>query len=298
MLFVYCAAVRIKEAGVKLSLYTSVRDGLYFDYHIVEMIRHHLPLADEIIVHDGNSTDGTFEAISKISPKVRIIRSDWGPPSDFGWISSFKNVARDLAGGDWCINIDCDEFIPEWEFESLRGFLSTTSLDVVPLKQINFYGNYKVYHAFPENVPWPSVKHNIHRNLPNLRVVGDGSNVGFVQEGVDLLNIGSSSDAMFTCHHFGFVRNPARLREKWRNILGNIYAKHFGGTPKNLSIPAFVFDIFPHKWLDRQFLSDLRLYDGKYIGPVRDNPDEFVRDKYKTYDHLRVRLRANNESDV
>jgi len=28
---------------MKLSLYTSVRNGLYFDYHVVEMVKHPLP---------------------------------------------------------------------------------------------------------------------------------------------------------------------------------------------------------------------------------------------------------------
>ena len=33
---------------MKISVYTSVRNGLYFDFHIAQMLRHHLPLADEI----------------------------------------------------------------------------------------------------------------------------------------------------------------------------------------------------------------------------------------------------------
>ena len=36
---------------MRLSLYTSVKDGLYFDYHVVEMLKHHLPLA-------GGQADG------------------------------------------------------------------------------------------------------------------------------------------------------------------------------------------------------------------------------------------------
>jgi len=38
---------------MKLSLYTFVKNGLYLDFHVVAMLRHHLLLADEIIVGEG-----------------------------------------------------------------------------------------------------------------------------------------------------------------------------------------------------------------------------------------------------
>ncbi len=269
-----------------LTLYTSVRNGLYFDYHVVQMIRHHLPLADSIVVHDGMSDDGTFEALSAIDPKVEVFQSDWGKPDGFEWITRFKNRARDRVQGDWCINIDCDEFIPEWEFEPLRRHLESTEFDVCPLRQVNFYGNYRVFHAFPAKVPWPDVKNNVHRNLPHLRVVGDGSNVDSVDPDKPCR---LEPDVRFECHHFGFVRNPARLRQKWRNVLGNIYSSAFGGRRKVFTIPSVLFDLLPHRWLDKQFLDDLRIYDGPHVGAVRDDPDEFTRDRMLTFRHLQER---------
>ena len=62
---------------MKLSIYTFVKNGLFYDFHVAAMLRHHLPLADEIIVNEGNSTDGTYEAIRDIDPKVHVHRSDW-----------------------------------------------------------------------------------------------------------------------------------------------------------------------------------------------------------------------------
>ena len=44
-----------------ISLYTFVRNGLELDFHVVQMLRHHLPLVDEVIVNEGYSTDDTFE---------------------------------------------------------------------------------------------------------------------------------------------------------------------------------------------------------------------------------------------
>ena len=63
---------------MKLSLYTFVRNGLKYDFHVVEMLKHHLPLVDELIVNEGYSTDGTFERISNIDPKIQVFRSEWG----------------------------------------------------------------------------------------------------------------------------------------------------------------------------------------------------------------------------
>jgi hypothetical protein len=57
---------------MKLSLYTGVKDGLFYDFHVEAMLRHHLPLADQIVVNEGFSTDGTFEAISQIDSKIQI----------------------------------------------------------------------------------------------------------------------------------------------------------------------------------------------------------------------------------
>lgn len=59
---------------MKISLYTFVKNGLFYDFHVEAMLRHQLPLADEIIVNEGLSTDGTYEAIRSIDPKIQVHR--------------------------------------------------------------------------------------------------------------------------------------------------------------------------------------------------------------------------------
>jgi glycosyltransferase involved in cell wall biosynthesis len=268
-----------------LSIYTCVRDGLYHDYHVVQMIRHHLPFADEIVVHDGNSTDGTAEAIAAIgSDKVKLFRSDWGKPTGLEWIANFKNAARKRCRGRWAVNLDCDEFIPEWDFEAFRRWLEDApeGTDVLPLRMMNFYGSYRVYHRDPVKVPWPDVKWNVHRNRPDIEVYGDGSNVRRVGEEVTRYPV----EPRFTCHHFGFVRNPARLRQKWRNVLANLYSRRHGKRANWFALPSLLFDLFPHRWKDPQFLPDLAVYDGPHVAPVRDDPAEFTRDRGEMYDYL------------
>jgi hypothetical protein len=54
-----------------LSIYTYVKNGIHLDYHVVDMLKHHLPLADEIVVNEGFSTDGTFEVFPRLTRKSR-----------------------------------------------------------------------------------------------------------------------------------------------------------------------------------------------------------------------------------
>jgi glycosyltransferase involved in cell wall biosynthesis len=266
---------------MKLSVYTFVKDGLFYDFHVAAMLRHHLPLADEIVVNEGYSTDGTFEAIRNIDPKIQVHRFHWDQSNPSGWHREFKNQARRLCTGDWCILLDCDEFIPEWEFPKIREALAATEKTIHPLKYVHFYGNYKIVNTRPQAFHWPVIKHAVHRNLEDLEVWGDGSNVG--QRGqVDMTAPSVGTEPLADVHHFGFVRNAARLRQKWR-----VQAKqHDPKNPRWDRVPGKVFDMFPHRWDDPDFLNDLAIYDGPHIQAVRDDPAEFVRDDLWLYNYV------------
>ena len=272
---------------MKLSIYTFVRNGIYFDYHFKEMLKHHLPLADEIIVNEGYSFDGSYEAITNIDSKIKVFRSHWEKVKDLSWYLSFKEEARSKCTGDWCILLDCDEFIPEWEFEGLRRYLEETDASVIPVQAINFFGNYKVYHAHPEKINWPSISKRIHRNLKEVKIVHDGCNVEL--EG-DKYNAGNL-EAKFTYHHFGCVRNPARLRQKWREIQ---WIHHIGKKPR-FHLPGFLYDFLPFNWKDPAFIPDLQIYNGPYIKAVRENTDEFVRDNFILYDYLKNKSQRSHK---
>jgi glycosyltransferase involved in cell wall biosynthesis len=260
-----------RPATPRISIYTFVKDGLFYDFHVVAMLRHHLPLADEIIVNEGFSGDGTFEAISAIDPKIRVFRSHWDRADPNGWHRAFKNDARARCSGDWCILLDCDEFIPEWEFARLRAFLETTDKTFVNVKFTHFYGSYRV--RMDKLLPvTPSLGRRIHRNSPDVEVWGDGANVR-LKEGKDEALV---ADEAFDVHHFGCVRNPARLRQKWRT-----QAKQHGARPKWDRTPGFLFNLFPHSWQDADFLGNLAPYDGPHIQAVREDPGEFVRDRFE-----------------
>jgi glycosyltransferase involved in cell wall biosynthesis len=273
---------------MNISIYTFVKNGLHYDFHVVDMLKQHLDFADEIIVNEGMSTDNTFEAIMSISPKIKIYRNEWDVTNPQSWSRKFKNFARQKCTGDWCILLDCDEFIPEWEFENIRKRLSRADKDIYAMEYINFYGNYKVYHADPDKLRWPLKKYSIHRNRPDIEVWGDGSNVRFLG-GKEKSYSEEFGDSFAKVHHFGFVREAARLREKWRIQRNRNMENKWG-----LKIPSFIFSLFPHKWEDPDFLSDLEIYNGPFCKAVESNPNEFIRDKMKIYDILSQRKQSTS----
>jgi len=255
---------------MRLSLYTFVKDGIRLDYHVVAMLKYHARLFDEIVVVEGFSTDGTYEAIRDIDPKIKIIRKELGQQSDMGvsWTASAKDTARRACIGDWCVLLDSDEFLPEWECERLRSVAAATDKVMLPVRPLHFYGNYRV-HQLPR---YAVFGYRIHRNLEDIEVWGDGMNVR--QRDVKLEKF-NAEDA-FEIHHFGEVRHPSRLREKWR-----AQARRHKRIRRRDWMPSFMFDVFPHRWCKPESLPDMRIYDGPFISAVDENPDEFVRDDFK-----------------
>jgi glycosyltransferase involved in cell wall biosynthesis len=256
-----------------------VKNGLFYDFHVAAMLRHHLPLADEIIVNEGHSSDGTFEAIRNIDSRIKIHRSRWDQSNPDTWHRDFKNDARERCSGDWCVLLDCDEFIPEWEFERLRKCLESSDKPLARVRFTHFYGNYKVFIAKLPRIT-PLLGTRIHRNRPDVEVWGDGANVQLKGHETDEAVLAGE---IFDVHHFGTVRNPARLRQKWRTQA----RQHDEKNPRWDKMPRFLFDMFPHKWDDPDFLDNLAIYEGPYVKAVVDDPDEFVRDDFYLFNHLR-----------
>jgi hypothetical protein len=264
---------------MRISLYTAMKNCKRQDYPFMEMLRHHLPLADEIVVNEGYSDDGTYEAIANLDPKMRVFRTNWERPKGEDWWIHFKDEARRRCTGDWCIHLDCDEFIPDWEFAEIRAHLERATELTIPVQFRNFYGNYRVYHADPKSIHWITHKMIIHRNVPDLEFWGDGSSLK--EKGKPFT--WDTSPKMFNVHHFGAVRHPGRLREAWWSS-----GRFRSGKSIRFKPPRMVFDLFPHKWKDPDFMPGLRIYEGPFINAIREHPEAFVRDGMEMYEWLKA----------
>ena len=63
---------------MKVTGFSFIRNGVKFDFPIVEAIKSILPICDEFVVAVGKSEDDTLGLIQSIgSPKIKIIETVW-----------------------------------------------------------------------------------------------------------------------------------------------------------------------------------------------------------------------------
>lgn len=123
--------------------------------------------ADEIIVCDTGSTDGTIEVARRYTDKVF---------TDFAWCDDFaaaRNHAKSKASGDWILSIDADEQLA-CPFSNVRDAVAM-AVNAVAVRliaadngQVNLFP--RLFRNTPE-IPWVGAIHN----YPNVvaEEVGD-----------------------------------------------------------------------------------------------------------------------------
>ena len=200
-------------------------------------------------------------------------------PNPDTWHRDFKNKARELCTGDWCILLDCDEFIPEWEFDRLRAYLATTDDTIVPVKFVHFYGNYKVYLAeLPQIIPLTGTR--IHRNLAGDRSLGRRRERALSRSGIRRGH-GRAGRVRRASLRDGAESRPPAAEMADAGDASTTRRIHDGTRFRR-----FVFNMFPHRGTIR-FSRKLAIYEPPDIKAVRDDPAEFTRDDFWLYEHLK-----------
>jgi glycosyltransferase involved in cell wall biosynthesis len=104
----------------------------------VESVR---PIADEILVADSGSTDGTLELVRELGG-CRIIEREYVNSADF------KNWAIPQARHDWVLVVDADERVtPELAAEIQRLFDFPPPCDGYAVRRDNFFLGHPIRHC-------------------------------------------------------------------------------------------------------------------------------------------------------
>lgn len=103
--------------------------------------------ADEVVVLDSGSSDGTVEIARRLGAKVEVV-TDW---QGFG---IQKNRALALAGCDWVLSLDADERVtPQLRFELLE-VLKAPVRDAYSLPRLSSYCGQYMRHSgwYPDRI--------------------------------------------------------------------------------------------------------------------------------------------------
>ena len=109
--------------------------------------------ADEIIVVDSHSTDGTTEIAIELGAKVIHI--------PFNGYGNLRNQAISHCNGDWIFSLDSDERCTLEVRDEILNLIPNTSLDIFQIPRKNFFmGQWIKYSGWYPNYRQPQLFRN------------------------------------------------------------------------------------------------------------------------------------------
>ena len=128
-------------------------------------------LADEIVLADTGSTDGTVAIARECG--ARVLHVEW--QDDF---SAARNVTLEAATGDWILSIDADESIAARDHARIRAMLRRDDVDAAVVPQRHYLTTTVIgwqpgSGGYDEGTPYPGYLdvecRRLFRNAPRLR---------------------------------------------------------------------------------------------------------------------------------
>lgn len=204
-----------------LSAYLPVRNGFALDYCWVEAAQSLLPVCDELILCDSDSTDRTrmvMDEWAKIEPKIRVLNRPWPtlptfdqwkvdavrPPSDALMLPKWLNWIREQCHYDMQLTTDADEILDPRGYPAIREAVKERGCRW--FKRLNFWQD--AQHLVPDGHVCGT---NVVRLGPTeLPMCSDEPHY----EGEPQIRQRALFEDSLRFFHYGFLRRPAAFFEK------------------------------------------------------------------------------------
>jgi glycosyltransferase involved in cell wall biosynthesis len=195
-----------------LSGYTTTKDCISQQYPYAQTIKSMLGFCDQVVVVDGGSTDGTWEALvelSKLDDRIIIEQKkrDWSHPRFAVFDGLQKAYARSLCTGDWCWQMDSDEIVHEKDYKKIKKLMQDVpkSMHLLALPVIEYWGCEEKVRVDVNPWKWRlsrNLKHITH-GIPGSLRREDENNQIYAAQGTDGCDyIDSLSFETIPCMHF------------------------------------------------------------------------------------------------
>ncbi len=193
---------------MSLSGFTMVRNGNALDYCWRECVQSMLPCCDEVVISDGESTDGTQEEIRewmKTEPKLKLCVYPWpNPKGDIDFWVNWLNYCREHIPCTHHIQLDGDEILDERSYRACRYYNRDAPTHTLWCKRLNFWRDHR--HLIPEGV---CCSHRVVRLAPqSMWLPSDGPH----PRGSEAVQAAQESNVVI--HHYGFLRKKEAFFDK------------------------------------------------------------------------------------
>lgn len=196
---------------MKISGITFIHNGVEFDYCFEEAIRSMLPVCDEVVVVEAESTDETREVLESIDdPKIRIIEAPWKPAplnseTNTDWTKDLGEIARLAAIHPYVVYVQGDEVLHEKDYGKIRDHAN--SMRPYFVHRYNFWMD--THRLIPHG---KCCGHWVCRLAPRNTKVFYGS------ESLDPTHAHGTDIGLY---HYGFLRKITPFRKKAEIMLPN-----------------------------------------------------------------------------
>jgi len=228
-----------------ISVYTTCTNAIKDEFFLIEGIKSALLFADEIIVMDGGSEDGTLEKIREIkNSRIKIYANEWLNSLGKSMYAINKALSLGRCTSDWCILMDSDEVFHEEDAERIKKISSSVSDNIIAVEfnTLHFYKDYE--HLMNDCPQWKDLyTHKIYMVRNNL-CMHHGA-VGMEADAhVDLHGRAVPEDKRLLTNvrvfHYGHVRTKESYVKKKNLIEG----RHDGWNWKNQTVDDFEWKDF------------------------------------------------------
>jgi glycosyltransferase involved in cell wall biosynthesis len=133
----------------RISGYTTTYNCISQQYPFTQSIMSMVPFCEEVVVMDGGSNDGTYEALlelAKIHPKICVFQHkvDWTKKRSAVEDGLQKARARARCTQKYCWQMDVDEIVHETYYNKIASLVRQfpSFVDLVSLPVIEYWGGY------------------------------------------------------------------------------------------------------------------------------------------------------------
>ena len=240
----------------RISGYTTTYNCISQRYPFTESIMSMVPFCEEVVVMDGGSSDGTYEALQKLAkeePKIRVFQNkvDWNAKRSAIEDGAQKARAREKCTQKYCWQMDVDEIVHEDHYQQIHVLCRQFPkfVDLISLPVVEYWGSLNKVRMDINPWKWRLSRNKsfITHGIPaNLRLQDDEGNLyaNLGTDGCDYVHVESGNPIP----HASFF-TPEMQQLKNEAVSGNEVAKAEYERYFNNVIDK-VPGVFHYSWFD------------------------------------------------